>query len=329
MNKVLACIGIVLFAFCMVALFTLLKYREQLFQVRSRLLIIWLLSAKMFFIMVHYTLGLPGEYSIVFVIIQEFFKVSTFLYVIYFYLKHAVDYSEDANGRKFIKVMRFGFSSFWLGVFVTLFIWAVMRLSNIFDEDPWRDYLWLVYRSVTLLLVISVVIAGFTIQRKVKERTKSLYGTANPAIVNPATEPSTGKFFIDKPKELGEESEQSTGQYYVTSSVLRQMNAINKSLWNMWLWFTTIILVWMFDVGYIIFWRLQKDFERCDSYTDNNAINAWIFLTARTISLIVPFFPIMYAFLGWELIKVLLWCCWASKRALGQTNENLDYSDLD
>ena len=248
----------------MIAIFTLWKYRQQLFQIKSRALIVSLLSIKMFFVMIHYSLGLPSNYAIVFVIIQEFFKISAFLYVIYFYLKHAVDYTENENGRKFVSFLRVGFATFTLGLFVTLFIWAILRLTRVITTDPCRDYLWLVYRAATLALIVCVMISGYIIQRKVRARTKSLYGTTNPAIVNPGTEPSTGKFFIDRPKETGDDSseEESENQYYVTSSVIRQMDAINKSLCNMWLCFITIIFVCTFDVTYNIYWQSRSDFSR-------------------------------------------------------------------
>ena len=165
-----------LFIFWTICCISLWKYKEQLFQVKSRIIILSLLGIEFFFVMSHYSLGLPSEYAIIFVIIQEFFKISAFLYCIFFYLKQAIDFTDEERGRKFIKILKITLSLFWIIAGIVLFIWAILRISKFITEYPCKDKTWLMYRIITLILVISTITAGVIIQRRVTLRTVNLYG---------------------------------------------------------------------------------------------------------------------------------------------------------
>jgi hypothetical protein len=184
----------------------------------------------MVFIVVHYTLGFSSDINIVFVIIQEFFKISSFVYVVYFYLKHAVNFTEEDKGRKFVLVIKFLLLSFMLMLGIALFIWIILRICDVVKKDPCRDPFWLGYRSITLLLILTVVTAGVTVQQKVKKKTKERYGTAN--LSEFAAEYSEDsidiKHFNSKAQYSGENSGDATKLN--TDSYIRRLKALNKSL---------------------------------------------------------------------------------------------------
>lgn len=272
MNKVLSVSAIILFFFCSLAIFTLWKYRQEMFQSRSRIFIWALVAIKLFFVMLHYTLGLSSYINIVFVIIQEFFKISAFLCVVFYYIKQAFDYTKEDNGSTLIKVVKIFLIWFDIALAITLTVWAVLRLTNVIDAEPWRDITWLLYRSVTLVLIIAIIIIGIVIQRKVMKKSTTLRMSLN------------------------------------CSSTLRKEFTIN-SLRQMWISFAMILFVCCFDVAYNIYWTVKVNPMDCMNYTDNDTINAFIFLIARSISLLLPFFPIMHCFIGWQLLTVLLCCC--------------------
>lgn len=230
MNKVLASISIAMFSFLMLCMFVLWKYREELFQVRSRLFICGLLSVELLFVMIHYSLGLPSTYSIVFVIIQEYFKISAFLYVIFFYLKQAINYTEEDRGRKFIKGMKFSFIIFIALLAVTLSIWAILRATHLIHDLPCRDWTWLLYRSLALIMVVTVIFVGLFVQRRVIHKTDRLVASNNTSIINSIDE--IEKEYSDK---ILPSTDKLAGKFYLTSSFQRRKKAIQKTLKHMWI----------------------------------------------------------------------------------------------
>ena len=102
---------------------------------------------------------------------------------------------------------------------------------------------------------------------------------------------------------------------------------INKSLRLMWIWFVVIVFIWVFDVAYNLFWHFNPKFKGWGKFTGNTVWNAWIFLFMRVISLFLPFFPIVYTFLGWKLIANLLWP-WCFKRKDFGDDETSLYEDM-
>lgn len=183
----------------------------------------------MFFIVVHYTLGLPSDYNIVFVIIQEFFKISSFVYVVYFYLKHAVNYTEENRGSQFVQVMKIFLAFFVLVLGITLFIWVVLRVVSVIKGDPCRDWTWLIYRSVTLVLICTVVTVGIIVQQKVKQKTKEKFGIVDPDLVNDNVEDTFEKVhFNSKAQNTGEYSNETNK--FDNSSHIRRLKTLNRSL---------------------------------------------------------------------------------------------------
>lgn len=321
MNKVLASIAIAQFTFLILCIFVLVRYREQLFQVRSRLLIWSLLGIELFFVVVHYTLGLPSDYAIVFVIIQEYFKISTFLYVIFFYLKQAMNYSEEEKGKIFIKYMKIAIVVFAFVLAVTLFVWAVLRVTRLITDQPWRDWTWLLYRSVTLLLVVTIIFVGLYVQKKVKLKSDGIVESIDDRLSSMDVSDS------DEAPELyvrcNERTEKEiTGKFYLTSSFNRKQLAITKTLRHMWICFSMIIFICVFDVAYNLYWRININADNWSMYTNNDLTNAIIFVVSRFISLLLPFFPVIYAFMGWEFMGAVLCCC--CRRVSNSPYTNLD-----
>lgn len=294
MRKVLAVASIILFLFWSLAIFTLWRYRQEMFQVKSRLFVWTLIAIKLFFLMVHYSLGLPPYINIAFVIIQEYFKISAFLYVVFYYIKQAVNYTAEEGGIRMVKTIGICLLVFDFALAATLTTWAVLRLTDVFDTLPWRDLIWLAYRSVTLLLIISVVTVGVVIQRKVMKKSNELKMSLN------ATNIQRKEFIV-------------------------------KSLKQMWISFSMILFVSCFDVAYNAYWQVKAKPQNCADYTNNDLLNAFMFLAARSISLLLPFFPVMHCFIGRELLTVLLCCCCRKfkKKKHQEFYESKTYSDLE
>jgi hypothetical protein len=149
---------------------------------------------------------------------------------VYFYLKHAVNFTEEDRGRHFVLVIKFLLLSFIFMLGIALFIWIVLRIGGVADEDPCRDPFWLGFRSITLLLILTVVIAGVTVQQKVKKKTKERYGTAD--LSNLGAEYSEDavdiKHFNNKAQYSGENSGDT--EKLNTDSYIRRLKALNKSL---------------------------------------------------------------------------------------------------
>jgi len=101
---------------------------------------------------------------------------------------------------------------------------------------------------------------------------------------------------------------------------------INKSLRKMWIWFLFIIGVSIFDVLYNIYWMFVPNFTGWDNFTHNQAVNAWIFLFARSISLLLAFFPIVASFLGRQILLAML-CPWMTNRRRIEEEEDNPYYD--
>lgn len=86
--------------------------------------------------MIHYTLGLPPYVNIAFVIIQEYFKISAFLYVVFYYIKQAVHYTAEEGGYRMVKTIGICLLLFDIALATTLTTWAVLRLTDVFDSLP-------------------------------------------------------------------------------------------------------------------------------------------------------------------------------------------------
>ena len=157
-------IGLILFIFSWISILAVIKHREYLFQVRSRLLVLTLYASLMFLVSLHYALSLHSSISIFFVIVQEFLKISIFWYVVFFYLKNAYDFSLD-NSRNFVKWMKRSLIVFLIFFGLALIVWMILRIWHILAELPWKDGVWLIYRFITLLLITWIIFSGVSIQK--------------------------------------------------------------------------------------------------------------------------------------------------------------------
>jgi hypothetical protein len=149
---------------------------------------------------------------------------------VYFYLKHAVNFTEENRASRFMLVIKFLLLSFMFMLGIALFIWVVLRILVVYDKEPCRDYFWLGYRSATLLLILTVVIAGVTVQQKVKRKTKATYGTADLSefAAEYSEDPVDNKHFNSKAQFSGEYSGDTTK--LDTDSYIRRLKALNRSL---------------------------------------------------------------------------------------------------
>lgn len=326
MKKLLASISILQLALWIIAIMTVWRYRQQLFQVRCRILISTLLSFELIFIVMQYSLGLPTEYKFVFMIFQEIFKIASFLYCIYFYLKNALYFIHEDSAGKFINWMRVSMLGFLMLLSTTLFVWVALRLTEVVTKDPCFDWIWLIYRCVTLLLIASIISVGVYIQRKVRSKTKMLFDTEDDKS-DPIEEPKPPKTTMQL---LSEDTQTELIDHTVNNTtVLKRKLAIEQGIKKMWFWFSFIITVCAFDVAYNIYWQINNGANNCYSYTNNEMVNAIIFFFARFISLLLPFFPILSSFLGRELLWVLVCCCCFNikRRATMDQEESNSYSE--
>ena len=131
------------------------------------------------------------------------------------------------------------------------------------------------------------------------------------------------------PEGSKENSLANISKYYSDSSLVNQKHgAIKRKLRKMWIWFSFIIFIGVFDVVYNLYWHFIPNFTHWDSFTHSRIANAWIFLISRFISLQLAFFPIVSSFLGGQLILALMWFCCRKRRRVEEEEENIYYEDL-
>ncbi|CAI2371799.1 unnamed protein product [Moneuplotes crassus] len=326
MRKILSVISILIFCFCVISIITLYKHMDQFFQVRSRLLIICLSMVSMFFIILHYSAGLAKEYAIVLVIIQEFFKSSSMLYVIYFYIKNATEFVDEERGKKTIAFLKVFFCLFITFFGILMFIWAVLWIGKYITNPPCRDIVWLLYRLITLSLIIFTVFVGIRIQKRVKAKTILLYGYDRRT-----SKLKEEKIPLHHEITVGSVVESTETHSDLSIGVLantQQHDSINKTLRHMWVCFAVIIFICLCDCIYNLYWQFVPGFESCDKFTNNPMATAWIFLLIRLISLFLIFFPVIFTFLGWKFVTyVFCWPC--KKKKQRDPDEDAEYySDL-
>jgi hypothetical protein len=253
-NKVLAGLAFIVLIFCVIGITALYRHRHHLFQVKSRMFILSILSVMTFFLLVHYTVGLRSKYAILFVLVQEFMKTGAFLYVILFYLRQAINYSLEEQGAKYTKRIKMTLLIFYILLFIMMVIWGIMHITNLIDKKPCRDWTWMVYRGATMVLVIAIIIIGIIVQKTVITKTKSMYyEDANLTVSHNSDKMREIPLHAEK-----QHSNSERNKYPLTSSLARRKEAIQSSLKNMWICFFMIIFVSTFDVIYVVFWRLNK-----------------------------------------------------------------------
>lgn len=216
----MVCLGILMLIFDIVAIIAIVKHREYLFQVRSRLLICGLYAALLFIVSLHYALSLDSNLSIFFVIIQEFLKISVFWYVVFFYIKNAFDFSVE-NSRHFVKILKISMIVFLILFGLALVFWMIFRWTKVIIISPWKDDVWMIYRIITLILIVWIILSGVIVQQKVLKKADALIQEA-----------SSPKMDFDEFQSLNmkDSSSNDVGKYYITSSVIRRKHAIVDSL---------------------------------------------------------------------------------------------------
>ena len=216
----MVCLGILMLIFDIVAIIAIVKHREYLFQVRSRLLICGLYGALLFIVSLHYALSLDSNLSIFFVIIQEFLKISVFWYVVFFYIKNAFDFSVE-NSRHFVKILKISMIAFLILFGLALVFWMIFRWTKVIIISPWKDDVWMIYRIITLILIVWIILSGVIVQQKVLKKADALIQEA-----------SSPKIDFDEFQSLNmkDSSSYDAGKYYITSSVIRRKHAIVDSL---------------------------------------------------------------------------------------------------
>lgn len=327
-NKLLVCINLILALINIWIMIVVYLQREMIFQVRSKILIwsLWLLQTLT--VSLHYGANFNMDTKTIFVIAQEFIKIWIFMYAVYFYLKHAIDFTIQ-NGKKYIFWIKLSIMTFLTLLSLTMLTWVILRETKVITTYSWRDYVWLIFRLITTILIITIIIVGIKVQKTVERKfsTESLKNDlmkSTDSLINPSNseaENSHGRFA--KP------TNNVAGKYYLTSSAIRNREAIKKSLHQMWFWFSVIIFVCILDLAYNIFWITKnKDIRWDDFVHDSDVANAIIFLVIRSISL------------SWWIPAILFWLIrcssvmaiftiWWPRRGETYQNRDSDYSNYE
>ncbi|CAI2373472.1 unnamed protein product [Moneuplotes crassus] len=327
MRKALSIISILIFIFCLICLVILYKHMDRFFQVRCKLLIMFISTVSMFFIILHYAAGLTREYAIVFVIIQEFFKSSSMLYVIYFYIKNATEFVDEERSKRIINYLKIIFTSFVSFFGLSMLIWCFLWIGNFIITEPCRDIAWIIYRIITLVLIIVTLFVGIKIQKRVKAKTVVLYGHDKRRAKSKEQKRTLHNNITNGSivEDTDTQSDLSIGIW----SNSHQHDSINKTLRNMWICFVFIIFICLFDVTYNLYWRFIPNFKYCDRFTNSKMTNALIFLLIRLISLYLIFIPIIFTFLGWNFVSwIICWPCKRNTKRRVHPDDSEYYSDL-
>lgn len=183
-----------------------------------------------------------------------------------------------------------------------MMVWIILRLIKTITRDPCRDLVWLVIRSITTILIITIIGVGVSVQSTVYKAHSAHYNdipmSSNGSLISHSD--------FDDQDILREHSDQKkkdeVGKYYLTSSIIRDREAIRKSLKTMWTCFLIIIFVFTLDVAYNIFWIASSSDKTCDEYIEDDLGNAIIFIIVRSISLWAWVYPILHSLLGPQII---------------------------
>ena len=130
----------------------------------------------------------------------------------------------------------------------------IEAIAHTIPEDPCRDYIWLVFRSMTLMYILTIIFTGYFIQKSVYNKYISKYqeqhATTNSSLVSSSSESET---------DIEEMFKEQNEQFELSRSAIRNRNALNKSVKSMWFCFCLIIFVCIIDVFYIAYWLLNTN----------------------------------------------------------------------